>query len=153
VVSDQIYDHSSVPRTLEWLWGLPALTKRDQDAATPIGLLELSTPRTDKVTLPEPPAPLAKQAPPSAAERAALRARPMPEQGNLVGTLGTLRKIDAEVTAIAPDLATPPPTIVTVGDAEDYARQVHAKLAEARRRMRVAAAATGTQGPPSEPPR
>jgi phospholipase C len=40
-------DHTSVLRTIEDRWGVPALTKRDAAAPSLAGVLSLDTPRTD----------------------------------------------------------------------------------------------------------
>jgi phospholipase C len=49
------YDHSSIPATVERLFGLAALTARDAAARDVLHLLQLARPRTDTpVTLPEP---------------------------------------------------------------------------------------------------
>lgn len=146
-VSHTVYDHSSVPKTLEALWGLGWLTDRDKGAESVLPLLTLAAPRTDALELPPaPPAPR-KRAPLTEVEQAARRARPIPERGNLVGTIGILRKMDAELSAEAPDLATPRPMIATVGEAEDYAVAVRAKLDEVRARRETAAAAARATGP------
>jgi phospholipase C len=49
------YDHSTIPATVERLFGLASLTARDAAARDVLHLLQLSTPRTDApFTLPEP---------------------------------------------------------------------------------------------------
>lgn len=49
------YDHSSIPATIERLFGLASLTARDASARDMLHLLQVSTPRTDApITLPEP---------------------------------------------------------------------------------------------------
>ncbi len=45
-IDHRLYDHASVPATLEALFGLPAMTARDAQARTVLDLLSLSTPRT-----------------------------------------------------------------------------------------------------------
>jgi phospholipase C len=55
LIDHRLYDHASVPATLEGLFGLPALTKRDAAANNLTPLLTRSTPRTDApMTLPAP---------------------------------------------------------------------------------------------------
>jgi phospholipase C len=50
------YEHSSIPASLERLFGLEAMTARDRAAATLEGLCALPAPRTDAPeTMPEPP--------------------------------------------------------------------------------------------------
>jgi phospholipase C len=46
-IDHRIYDHASVPKTLEAVFGLPHLTARDEAAASVHTLLSLSTARTD----------------------------------------------------------------------------------------------------------
>ncbi|HEV2273355.1 MAG TPA: alkaline phosphatase family protein [Acidobacteriaceae bacterium] len=55
IVDHRIYDHASIPATLEALFGLPAMTARDKAANTVLPLLTLDTFRTDSPsTLPDP---------------------------------------------------------------------------------------------------
>ncbi len=49
-IDHRVYDHSSVPRTIEEVFGLPPLTNRDVAASSLTLLLSLSTPRTDAPT-------------------------------------------------------------------------------------------------------
>ena len=53
VIDHRVYDHSSVPRTVERVFGLPYLTERDHHANDLLALVTLSAPRTDTpATLP-----------------------------------------------------------------------------------------------------
>jgi phospholipase C len=55
LVDHRLYDHASIPATLEALFGLKALTRRDAAANNLTSLLSLSIPRTDApATLPAP---------------------------------------------------------------------------------------------------
>jgi phospholipase C len=55
VIDHRLYDHASVPATLEKLFGLAPLTQRDANANDVTPLLSLSTPRTDApLRLPDP---------------------------------------------------------------------------------------------------
>jgi phospholipase C len=47
LIDHRLYDHSTIPATIERLFGLKALTDRDASANAPINLLTLTTPRTD----------------------------------------------------------------------------------------------------------
>ena len=59
-IDHRLYDHSSVPATLEALFGLQPLTARDRSANNILPLLSLATPRTDApTTLPSPQIPAA----------------------------------------------------------------------------------------------
>ncbi|MCF1470769.1 phosphoesterase [Agrobacterium vitis] len=140
-VDHNTYDHSSVPKLLEELWGLAPLTNRDAAANSPLGNISLTSART----LQAPPAPI-----PSAssiaqvrtvAERAITLEQNLPERGNLAGTVATLRKADAELsdqspTAIAA-IQAKAAAIRTRGDAEAYAAEVLAKLDAAQAQRRI----------------
>jgi len=43
-VCSEIYDHTSVLKLVEEKWNLPALTRRDAAAASPVGALDLMAP-------------------------------------------------------------------------------------------------------------
>ena len=55
-VLSEVFDHTSVLKLVEEKWNLPALTRRDAAAASPIGALDLSAPPTflDPPALPAP---------------------------------------------------------------------------------------------------
>jgi phospholipase C len=58
LVDHRVYDHSSIPATVERVFGVPALTHRDAAANSVNALATLATARTDAPkTLPSPPAP------------------------------------------------------------------------------------------------
>lgn len=143
-VSHEVYDHSSVPKLLEELWGLANLTDRDLKAASPLQYVTLASPRTHATLLPEP-APWAppEAGGPTAAEKAALLSRPVPRSGNLVGTLAVLRKTDLELSGYAPAaraaLEARWAAIRTRGDVERYAEEVLAKVRAVRELRRAAA--------------
>ena len=99
-VDHTLYDHSSVPKTLEQLWGLGPLTNRDATANNVLHLLSLATPRPCPTSLNSPaPLLLAAKAPLSVEERALVDAQPLPESGNLIGALGILKKTEMELSA------------------------------------------------------
>ena len=129
-VDHTIYDHSSVLKTLEELYGMKPLTKRDAAAKSVLKLLSLKTPRTDCPTSLNLPAPLLLSARPpmTTEERARLDALPLPECGNLMNALYTVKKAEIELSG-----QTPPEIAViharfemirTRGDAEAYAMSV-----------------------------
>jgi phospholipase C len=92
-VDHTAYDHSSVPKTLERLWGLGPLTNRDAAAFDVLHLLSLATPRVCPISLNTPaPLLLAAKAPLSVEERALVDAQPLPQSGNLIGALGILKR-------------------------------------------------------------
>jgi len=98
-VSKTLYDHSSIPATLEKIVGMDPLTDRDKQAYNLTDLLTLETPRPDcpkalgsTATLgdfieslwwPE--------------EAAAVEREPLPESGNLIGFLAIARKTELEM--------------------------------------------------------
>ena len=56
VIDHRMYDHTSVPATIEGWFGLANLTQRDKQAARVTGLLTLKNPRTDAPQALPPPA-------------------------------------------------------------------------------------------------
>src|SRR5690349_20909857 len=51
-IDGRLYDHASIPATLEALFGMKALTRRDAAANSVLPLAKLSTPRETPQTLP-----------------------------------------------------------------------------------------------------
>lgn len=143
-VDHQPYDHSSVLKTLEALFGLSPLTQRDDKANSLLHLLSLATPRTDCPTALDSPAPLLKAARPrmSAEDRARIDAEPLPHSGNLMGALGNLLKVEMEMSAGTPveiaAIRARFETIETRGQARSYADSVMQKVAAARDQRKVA---------------
>ena len=137
-VDHTLYDHTSVLKTLEDLYGVKPLTKRDAAAKSVLKLLSLKTPRTDCPTSLNLPAPalISAKPPTTAEERARLDALPLPKSGNLVNSLYTLKKAEIELSGrTLPEIAAIRArfeTIRTRGDAEVYARSVLEKVRIAR---------------------
>jgi phospholipase C len=50
VIDHRVYEHASIPRTVERLWDLPNMTDRDAHAGDLTSLLTLSAPRADALT-------------------------------------------------------------------------------------------------------
>jgi phospholipase C len=50
LIDHRVYEHASVPSTVEALWGLPSMTDRDAHARNLTSLLSLSSPRADAPT-------------------------------------------------------------------------------------------------------
>jgi len=128
-VDHTVYDHSSVLKFLEELWGLKPLTDRDAAANSPLSRLR-GTPRDLHIDLPHPMPPAGRQ-PVDRADR------PLPRSGNVVGSLAVVRKIEAELAtrfpaAMARAAAARPPALDTFADAEAHAAQVMAKVRLAR---------------------
>jgi phospholipase C len=143
-VDHTLYDHSSVLKTLEELFGLQPLTHRDAAANNVLHLLSLATPRTDCPTSLNSPAPLSKaaRARPTAQERALSDAQPLPESGNAVGALQNLLKAEIELSGrTPPEMATIKArfeAIRTRGHARAYADSVMEKIRIAREQRELA---------------
>jgi phospholipase C len=130
LIDHRLYDHSSIPATIEAAYGLLPLTARDRAANHVLSLLSLIEPRTDApVTLPVPEAPVtaavASQGPASESKV---------DSGNLPGFV---------LVAMRRDLALSPPTqkhailtrvqtIQTRAQAAQYINEVRAKAQAAR---------------------
>lgn len=137
-VDHTLYDHTSIARTVEDLYGLTNLTDRDGSAASLINLLDFnSPPRTDCPKIIDVPAP----APPSDVppiDQAADFSDPTPlkETGNTMGFLHIAAKTDIELqggtdAAKAAVLARVQ-AIKTNGEARIYFAEVGAKLQAAK---------------------
>jgi phospholipase C len=141
-VDHTVYDHTTVLATLERLFGLQPLTKRDENANDVLGLLSLGEPRTDcPTTLPDPPPDAAEAAGAALAAPAAVDEEPLPETGNVHGFLQVLLKTDLELAknrAERDEIAANFNAIETRGDARRYSENVMSKVeAEQARRGAV----------------
>jgi phospholipase C len=138
LIDHRLYDHASVPATVEALFGLNPLTKRDAAASPLTSLLTLPAPRKDAPTVLPPVA--SAEAPPVSAEVADAAApsvsRPddSADEGNLAGIVQA---------ALRQDLAVSPPaeraaTIARVrsikkrSEAIQYLNDVRRKVASVR---------------------
>jgi len=143
-VDHTVYDHASVPKTLEELFGMSPLTQRDAAANSVLSLLTLKEPRTDCPAALNSPAPLrqAARAPVTAEERARIDALPVPRSGNLAGALFNLKKADAEVSGGTPSAVAAAEArhqaVQTRGQAREYAVEVLQKVEAARRQRTLA---------------
>lgn len=138
------HDHTSVLKTVEQLFLLPALTDRDAAANSLVTLLTLTTPRTDcptSLTIAAPPLKAAGRVV-SAVDLARIDAQPVPESGNLAGALQILKKTEVELSGrTRPELAdihTRYRAIQTRGDARSYATSVMQKVGIARAQRKAA---------------
>jgi phospholipase C len=144
-VSHTLYDHSSVLKTLEQLYGLGALTQRDAGANSLLSLLSLSTPRTDcPESLGSPAHPLrATKLPLTVEERSRIDAQPVPRSGNLAGVLGILMKTEIELSARTPPeiaaIRAKVAAIETRGQARAYIASVMEKVGIAKQQRKLAA--------------
>jgi phospholipase C len=142
-VDHTVYDHASVLSTLEWLFGIPALTQRDATAKIIKGVVSLSPaeapePREDcpetldhRMSQPETSALTPEQ-------RAALELEPVPDGSTLMGFLGVLLKADSNLAATPEERLAALArfqSVKTRGDARIYLHDVMAKVqAEKTRR-------------------
>jgi phospholipase C len=128
VIDHRVYDHASIPATLEALYGLPPLTRRDAAANNVLPLLSLATPRTDTpATLPEPATfgnvasgtPLAVNIPDPAG----------PLQPSQQGFLAMAAQHDMELSppTARPAIQARVASITTIGQASRYMTEVEAK--------------------------
>ncbi|MBS0297011.1 MAG: phosphoesterase [Proteobacteria bacterium] len=132
-VDHTLYDHAAVSATLQKLFGVTPMTQRDTGANDVLGLLSLTTPRTDCPTTLNNPASTAAVA--ASAPAADLSTQPLPDKGNLQGFVQIVGKTDIElsgggpaaVAAVQAKLA----GIKTLADAEAYAQDVAARAKQA----------------------
>jgi phospholipase C len=93
-IDGRVYDHSSIPATVEAAFGLDALTARDAAANNVLPLLSLAAPRTDApATLPAVQAPLMAARAPAPADLTGTV-----DSGNLPGVLLAAKKLDMELS-------------------------------------------------------
>lgn len=142
-VDHTVYDHSSVPATLEKLLGgtlgkdhtIGALTNRDAAANDVLHLLSLSpnAARTDCPTsLPPANVTASRRTPPTSADVAARMQEPIPESGNLPAFLAVLLKTELELSSGTPEaqaaIVARFESLKTRGDADAYVKDVMAKV-------------------------
>ena len=135
-IDHRLYDHASVPKTLELLFALPALTNRDGAANSVLPLLSLAAPRGDT------PAQLPSPAPPLTAAAAAVpaltygsappeTARPQDsvDDGNLPIVLQAAMHQDLEISPPAErnNIIARVAGLKTRADAANYLNEVAAK--------------------------
>jgi len=134
LIDHRLYDHASVPATIEAVFGLAPLTRRDAVANHLLSLATLSTPRTDApMTLPAPDASAPAAAMPLLSPSAA---GPMDsiDKGNLPGFLHTALRSDLALSnpADRPAILARFKAIKTRADAQQYLDAVRVKVHAAR---------------------
>lgn len=125
-IDHQLYDHASIPATLQQLFDIPALTDRDATAHDVTPLLSLAIPRADAlVTLPEP----VFSDTPFIAQRA-LPPENSVDTRSLSGYLNLAMRRDMAMSAVAaqPVIVDRVRAIKTRGEAGQYIQHVQAKL-------------------------
>jgi phospholipase C len=134
-VDHTVYDHSSVPATIERLFRLPPLTARDAAANDVTPLFTEAHPRTDapaRLNNPAPPA--ARPAIDPQTAQASL-SEPIPESGSLPGFLQILLKTDLELSTTPQErdeALSRHAAVTTRGDARSYINYVMAKAHAAK---------------------
>ncbi|SDB88822.1 phospholipase C [Raineyella antarctica] len=135
-VDHTVYDHSSVPKTVQSLFGLPPLTERDKAANDLLHLLTLDTPRTDCPSTLPPPVPAAPRPDRKAeADDAPDDDHPI-ARGNLPGFLGAAYKAatetyattDADLAKLDEDFR----AIRTKGQARSFLGRITSKVEETK---------------------
>lgn len=137
IIDHRLYDHASVPSTLEQLFGLQPLTNRDRAANHVLSLLSLSGPRDTPVHLPDPAPPLglaaARALAPEAAAAPSLVVRPHDSinDGNLPVVIQSALRQDLEISPEAdrPAILARVAGLRTRRDAALYLSEVAAKRA------------------------
>jgi phospholipase C len=101
LIDHRLYDHTSIPATIEGIFGLPSLTARDAAANRVTPLVSLPVPRSDcPVTLPNP---AVSGVPSSRALAFEAGQEPVPpdlrsvDVGNLPGFLGVALRVDLSI--------------------------------------------------------
>ena len=135
LIDHRPYDHASIPATLERLFGMNPLTRRDAQANSVESLATLATPRTDTpATLPNPTAPAVVAAAMAAASpSAAALAEPI-DKGNLPGFLHAALRTDLDLSKPIerPAILARFKTIKTRAQAQQYMDQVRLKVRAGR---------------------
>ncbi|MDC0711897.1 alkaline phosphatase family protein [Stigmatella sp. ncwal1] len=136
VIDHRLYDHASVPATVEALFSLSPMTQRDANANNVLSLVTLPTPRTNcPKSLPSPtpstPSPTLARPPP----KLPAPTDPMGE-GNLPGFLHVAMRSDLELSPPAERQAilARVKAIQTHADVEQYMREIGQKIRVSRSR-------------------
>jgi len=137
-VDHTVYDHSSIPATVEAITGLAPLTNRDAAASNLSTLATLNQPRETPTTLPSPPVPsvaeLSAAAQSQAARAAAALGDPV-DSGNLPGFIHLAMRADRQVSPAAAfaDIQGRVASLRTRADAIQYLQEVSVKVRAAQR--------------------
>jgi phospholipase C len=126
-IDHRLYDHASIPATIERLFGLAPLTDRDRAANDLLSLLSLAAPRDTPASLPSPAAPLLSPA--AAPTSSTARPNDSVNDGNLPIVIQAAMHQDMELSAPArrADIIARVAGLKTRGDAAHYLNQVAAK--------------------------
>ena len=139
VIDGRLYDHASIPATVEALFKLEHMTERDKAARSLHSLITLQTPRQDcpkslpyvtnavlNAAFPE-----AREVVRTAAQLESKRQQPVDSVGNLPGFIYSVMRLHAEISPpeAEPAIVARVQSLKTVGDAEDYVEEVKRLLA------------------------
>jgi phospholipase C len=141
-IDHRVYNHASIPATLEQCFGLAPLTARDRASQSVLGLASLATPRADAISVLPPVAlsnftgctPVSFAARMQGAAAGSLDSTTNPgasaDERNLPGFLHIALKVDLALSApgLHNDIVTRFRAIATAGQAADYIRSVNAKV-------------------------
>jgi phospholipase C len=128
VIDHRVYDHASIPATLEALFGMKPLTQRDARANHLLPLLSLGEPRTDTpATLPAP-ASFGNVAsgvpvPPTPPDPSV----PLQPSQQAFVTVAALHDMELSPPTARPAIQARVASITTVGQADQYVEEVQAK--------------------------
>jgi phospholipase C len=147
-VDSTLYDHTSVLKTLEKLFGLSSLTQRDANANDLTSLLSSNAVADVKTLMPPKPAvaaAVAARPARTAEEQAQIDAQPLPDRGNLHGAVMIASKADYELSPqTAADLAAIKAKVAAIRTRGD----AHAYIASVMEKVRAAKAAKKPTSPP-----
>lgn len=145
LVDHRLYDHSSIPATVESLFGLAALTARDRAANHLDDLITLTAPRTDTpVSLPETAvpvlAPLTAEAARTVDAPDAAASAETVNQGNLPVVVHSAMRQDMQLSPpeARADIIARVAGMQTRADAQAYLKDVQQKIRAARGMHRAA---------------
>ena len=133
IIDHRLYDHASIPATVEAAFGLQPLTARDAAANTVLPLLSLASPRADcPTTLPQPvalAAPKIRQRIPKPTDTV--------DSGNLPGVLLSAMHQDMELSppSATHDILARVQSIQTREQARQYFAEVESKKAAAKKKQ------------------
>lgn len=132
IVDHRLYDHSSIPATLEQLFGMEPLTARDKAANTLLPLFSLDAPRADTpATLPSPAEGMVSMALAPAVSYSQSPSRPDDpvNEGNLPVVIGAAMRQDLELSPPAErdKIMAKVAALKTRSDAAGYLAEVSAK--------------------------
>lgn len=149
-VDHRLYDHASIPATIERLFGLPAMTNRDASANSVLDLCTLSSPRTEAPERSMPPfaggGGVDEGKPPL---HQFIAAQPIPV--GMVGYLRTALSLDLELSPQADAMARAQ-AVGTLDQAQNYLYEVKQRVAAARGPLTGPPAAVSPPPPPPPPP-